>query len=154
MFAQDVPVKKVAILEIVDRQNTVPYGVKLLVRSKLAEAITNTTGYEGYDRVDIASIMNEQNFQRTGLVSDDQIKKLGEMTGAQFILIAEVALLDKEHIIIASKILDVESAKLINTSDVNTATNLEALEKSAKKVASKLLKSKKSILGKVKKLFN
>lgn len=45
-----------AILETVDKENKVSYGVKFMVRSKLTEVITNTSGYEGYDRVDIASI--------------------------------------------------------------------------------------------------
>lgn len=48
--------KRVAILETVDKENKVSYGVKFMVRSKLTEVITNTSGYEGYDRVDIASI--------------------------------------------------------------------------------------------------
>ena len=38
--------RKVAILETVDRQNQITYGVKLMLRSYLAEAVTNTKGYE------------------------------------------------------------------------------------------------------------
>ena len=106
-FAQDV--KKVAILETVDKAGDVPYGVKLQVRMNLTYAISNTPGYDGYDRVDMASIMGEQNFQRTGMVSDAQIKKLGEMTGAQYVLIAEAALYDAQNIIITAKVLDVET---------------------------------------------
>lgn len=121
MYGQSGSTKRVAILETVDKENVIPYGVKLMVRSKLAYAITNTPGYEGYDRVDIASIMNEQEFQRTGLVSDAQIKKLGEMTGADYILVAEVAKLDNSHIIIVSKILNVETARLEKTSNIQTA---------------------------------
>lgn len=110
-----------------------------MVRSKLADAITNTPGYEGYDRVDISSIMGEHEFQRTGLVSDAQIKKLGEMTGANFILIAEVALLDSRHVFIASKILDVETAKLIKTADINTSTDIDDMVVATRELALKLL---------------
>lgn len=67
-------VKKIAILETVDREDAVSYGIKLMVRSSLSYAITNTPGYEGYDRVDLASIVGEHDFQRTGMVSDSQIK--------------------------------------------------------------------------------
>ena len=81
-YGQNSGVKRIAILETVDKEDKVSYGVEFLVRSKLTEVITNTPGYEGYDRVDIASIMSEHDFQRTGLVSDADIKKLGEMTGA------------------------------------------------------------------------
>ena len=72
--------KRIAILETVDKEESVPYGVKLLVRSKLSDIITSTPGYEAYDRVDIASIMSEHDFQKTGLVNDLDLKKLGEMT--------------------------------------------------------------------------
>ena len=107
--------KKVAILETVDKMGDVPYGVKLQVRMSLTDAISNTSGYEGYDRVDMASIMGEQNFQRTGMVSDAQIKKLGEMTGAQYVLIAEAALYDAQNIIITAKVLDVETGGVANS---------------------------------------
>lgn len=97
---------------MVDKENKIGYGVKVMLRSKLSAAITNTPGYEGYDRVDISSIMSEQNFQRTGMVSDAQIKKLGEMTGASYILLSEAVELDAAHLYIMAKILEVETAKL------------------------------------------
>ena len=108
-------VRKVAILETVDKVGDVPYGIKLQVRMSLTYAISNTPGYEGFDRVDMSSIMGEQNFQRTGMVSDAQIKKLGEMTGAQYVLIAEAALYDAQNIIITAKVLDVETGGVANS---------------------------------------
>lgn len=113
-FAQ-APVKKVAILETVDKMGNVPYGVLLQVRSSLTYAISSNAGYEGYDRVDMAAITGEQNFQRTGMVSDEQIKRLGEMTGAAYVLIAEAALYDDQNIIIAAKILDVETGGVMSS---------------------------------------
>lgn len=138
MFGQSGFTKRVAILETVDKENNLSYGVKLMVRSKLAYAVTLTPGYEGYDRVDIASIMGEQEFQRTGMVKDDQIHRLGEMTGADYILVPEVAKLDETHIIIVSKILNVETARLERTSSIQTATNVDAMDKSCLELASRL----------------
>ena len=108
-------VKKVAILETVDKEGNVPYGILLQVRSSLTYAISSNEGYEGYDRVDMSAITGEQNFQRTGMVNDEQIKRLGEMTGASYVLIAEAAIYDDEHIIIAAKILDVETGGVISS---------------------------------------
>ncbi len=113
-FAQ-ATVKKVAILETVDKRENVPYGILLQVRSSLTYAISSNEGYEGYDRVDMSAITGEQNFQRTGMVNDEQIKRLGEMTGASYVLIAEAAIYDDEHIIIAAKILDVETGGVISS---------------------------------------
>ena len=39
-------VKKVAILETVDKKGDLDYSVKLMLRSNLSKAITNTSGYE------------------------------------------------------------------------------------------------------------
>lgn len=146
--------KKVAILETVDREGNVPYGVKLQLRSNLTYAISNTTGYEGYDRVDMSQIMGEQDFQRTGFVSDDQIRQLGEMTGASSILVAEVAIFDNQNIILTAKILNVETAGVENSTEpIIVSTDPESLQKATKKLASKLLGTsfgdilKKGILG-------
>lgn len=106
-------VKKVAILETVDKVGDVSYGILFQVRSSLTYAISSSPGYEGYDRVDMSAIMGEHNFQRTGMVSDSQIKQLGQMTGAAYVLIAEAANYDEQNIIIAAKILDVEKGGVI-----------------------------------------
>ena len=96
-------VKRVAILETVDKENKVTYANKLMLRTSLSKAITNTPGYEAYDRTDIDAIMGEQNFQRTGLVSNEQIKRLGEMTGVNYILVAEAVVVDAKNWIITIK---------------------------------------------------
>lgn len=136
-FAQQ---KKVAILETVDKVGDVPYGIKLQLRSSLSYAISRTSGYEGYDRVDLASITGEQNFQRTGMVSDEEIKKLGNMTGAQYVLIAEAALYDENNIIITAKMLDVETGRLTNSAPPSIADkDPQKMELACAKVAQTLL---------------
>lgn len=138
-FAQVNSAKRVAILETVDKEGTVPYGVKLMVRSKLTAEITATPGYEGYDRVDVGSILGEHEFQRTGLVSDKDIKRLGEMIGAEFILIPELAKLDGNHILIVAKILNVETAKVDKAANVQTATDVESMDEACRDLSSRLL---------------
>jgi hypothetical protein len=111
-------VQKVAILETVDKQGDIPYVYKLMLRSNMAKAITNAPGYEAYDRTDMDAIMGEQDFQRTGMVSNDQIKRLGEMTGAAYILVAEAVKVDENNMFITAKILNVETAKTEVTENV------------------------------------
>ena len=131
--------KRIAILETVDKEESVPYGVKLIVRSKLGTMISSTHGYEAYDRVDIASIMSEHEFQRTGLVSDLEIRKLGEMTGADYILVAEVADIGNSAIFITAKILNVETARVERTADIQSSTSSEELENNCRLLANELL---------------
>lgn len=136
-------VKKVAITEVVDREGDISYGIKLMFRSCLSNAVTNTAGYEGYDRVDISSIMNEQEFQRTGLVSDVEIRKLGEMTGASYILVAEMAKVNENNFFITAKILDVETAKLEKTEYVQAGSNPNQLREACQRLAESLFGTKK-----------
>ena len=145
------PIKKVAILEVVDRDNAVNYGVKLLLRTTLAKAITQTRGYEGYDRVDMGAIQGEQDFQRTGMVSDAEIRKLGEMTGAAYVLVAEAAKLDESLIIVTAKILDVETAKLEKTDYEQMGINARDMAEACRKLANRLLSMSSDVQSSVRK---
>lgn len=135
-------VKRVAILETVDKEGKITYANKLILRSNLSKAITNTAGYEAYDRTDIDAIMGEQDFQRTGMVSNDQIKKLGEMTGANYILVAEAVVIDASNMFITAKLLDVETARTILTDNVMMGTSPEKIQQGCIALANKLFNSK------------
>ncbi len=132
-------VKKVAILEIVDKEGKISYSQKLMLRSSLAKAVTNTPGYEAYDRTDMDAIMGEQDFQRTGMVSDDQIKRLGEMTGASYILVAEAVKTDESSLFVTAKILDVETARTEQTDYVTMGIGTKTILQGCEELAGKLL---------------
>lgn len=136
--------QKVAILETVDKAGNVSYGVKLLLRSSLTSAISNTPGYEGYDRVDVASIAGEQDFQRTGNVSDSQIKQLGVAAGAKYVLVAEAAKYDATSIIITAKLLDVETFGVKSSAVLVSGTSADEMQKSCATLAQQLLKPVKT----------
>ena len=97
VVAEDI--KKVAILEVVDKEGKLTYGQKLALRTYMANAVSNTNGYEAYNRSDVDLIMSEHEFQRTGLVSESEIRKLGEMTGVLYILVTEAAPIDNYGIL-------------------------------------------------------
>ena len=138
IFADEI--RRVAILETVDRQGDVAYVTKLMLRSSLAKAITNTPGYEAYDRSDMDAIMGEQNFQRTGMVSSDQIKRLGEMTGAKYVLVAEAAIIGNDNMFITAKLLDVESARTIITDNKLMGTSAKEIQQGCQILAEILIK--------------
>ena len=142
----DDGIKRVAILETVDKLDKVSYMLELMFRSNLTTAITQTPGYEGYDRADLKQILGEQNFQRTGLVSDAQIKKIGEFTGAQYVLIAE-ATTEGSAMFITAKLIDVESARVIRNANELMETDANAMQAGSKNVAKSLLGSSVSNSG-------
>lgn len=134
-FAQT---KKVAILEVVDREGKLSYGNKMMLRSNLARAITNTVGYEAYDRTDMDAIMSEHDFQRTGLVSEDQIKQLGKMTGVELILVAEAALVGNNSMFVSAKILNVETAKVEIVDNMTMDLGAASMQQSCAQLAKRL----------------
>lgn len=142
-------VKRVAILETVDKENKVSYANELILRAHLSKAITNTSGYEAYDRTDIDAIMGEQDFQRTGLVSNDQIKRLGEMTGADYILVAEAVVVDAKTMFITAKLLDVETARNLLTDNVMMGTTSEEIQTACVELAQRMFHEKEKYITKV-----
>ena len=139
VFAQ-TEVKRVAILETVDKEGDVDYSKELLLRQTLTFAIQRTSGYEGLNRVDMQQITGEHNFQRTGMVNDEQIKQLGQMTGAKYILIAEAANYSNTEILVLANLVDVESGQIVNSSiPIVTSMDSEILTKSCIDIAKTLL---------------
>ena len=134
-------VKRVAILEVVDREGKLSYSQKLMLRSNLARAVTNTKGFEAYDRTDMDAIFSEHDFQRSGNVSDSQIKKLGEMTGASYILVAEGVLAEAGKLFVTAKILNVESAKVEVTENMLMGTASSAMQYGCRDLAKKMFSS-------------
>lgn len=142
-----VETKRVAILEVVDKEGKLNYSQKLMLRSSLAKAITNTQGYEAYDRTDIDAIMSEHEFQNTGLVSRDQIRKLGEMAGVSLILVAEGVLTGDNQMFVAVKLLDVETAKVAMTDNTMMGLSSAEMQAGCEAIAGSLF-GKKGIFGK------
>lgn len=136
-------VKRIAILETVDKENKVPYANKLILRTSLSKAIANTAGYEVYDRTDIDAIMSEHTFQRTGLVSNDQIKRLGEMTGAEYILVAEAVKVNAKNLFVTAKLLDVETARTIVTEMMEI--NIDHMQQGCTILAKKMFSEKREL---------
>lgn len=136
-------VKRVAILETVDKEDEVSYATKLILRTSLSKAISNTPGCEVYDRTDIDAIMSEHTFQRTGLVSNDQIKRLGEMTGAEYILVAEAVKINAKKLFVTAKLLDVETARTIVTEMMEI--NLDHVQQGCAALAKKMFPDDKKL---------
>ena len=135
-FAQEA--KRVAILEVVDKENKLTYSEKLMLRSNLARAVTNTEGYEAYNRSDLDAIVSEQDFQRSGNVSDSEIKKIGEMTGAAYILVAEGSLSRDGKIYVTAQIINVESGLVEVTDNALMASTSQDMLRGCRSLASKM----------------
>lgn len=129
---------KVAILEVVDREGKLAYNQKLVLRSNMARAVANTEGYEAYDRSDLDVIMSEHDFQRTGMVSNDQIAQLGKMTGVSLILVTEGVPMGANKLYVTSKLINVETGGMPMTENVTMDTDPYGMQQGCDELARKL----------------
>lgn len=86
---------------------------KAMVRGELRKAIVNHTGFEAFTRADIDQLMKEQDFQRTGNVSKDDIHRMGEMSGADYLCISTLNKSDNEFYLEAY-LINVETGAISN----------------------------------------
>ena len=139
LFAETIGV---AVLPAIDRENEVHKAYKFSIRQYIVTGITLVDGYEAYDRINLGTVLDEQKFQRDGMVKAADIKKIGEMTGAQYVLIIEVMSFPKnpDVIFVSAQFEDVETARIIQsaTSKVHV-TNEELLEQECVGLAQRLL---------------
>lgn len=107
--------QKIALLEPrVGEGSTEVTGMeKAMVRGELRKAIVTMPGYEAITRGDIDQMMKEQNFQRTGMVNDAQIKKMGEMSGADYICVSTLTKSNTEFYLEAY-LIKLETGKMSN----------------------------------------
>ena len=102
--------KTVAVLDPICRDKSVNAFFQQMVRGAMESAVTASSEYEAYDRSAFDQIQKEQAFQRTGAVSDSQIKKMGEMAGVDYVLVSEVSAYEG-YLSAVIKILNVTTGK-------------------------------------------
>lgn len=139
-------IQKVVILEPVDKEGNISYGIKLMLRSNLSKAVANTQGYEVYDRSDIDAVMKESNFQHTGDINAKQMKSLGQMTGATVILVTEAAKVDEQNIFITAKVLNIETNKTESMDDEIVTVTAPEIKRSSEILVSKLFGSNSALI--------
>lgn len=106
---------KVALLETLNGDKAVQVkGIEInMVRGELRKAISNQQGFQAFTRTDIDQLMQEHGFQNSGMVSDSQRKRLGEMSGADYICVSTLTKSDTEFYLEAY-LIDVETGEISN----------------------------------------
>ncbi len=130
--------KTVAITEVVNKSGDLEYVQRVKIRTHLTAAISKKPGYSAVDRVDIAHILNEQSFQRTGLVDNATIKKLGAITGADYVLMIEAVKTNHNtEIYVVVKLLNVETSDVKMVKDLTISTT--AIENGCQELANLII---------------
>ena len=129
--------KKVAVWETKCSDGTVTQFQSTMVRGAMETAAANAKDYTGYDRTAFDAIIKEQEFQRSGAVSNSDIKRLGEMAGVQYIIVPEATVNGKEMYIVV-KMLDVETGEFGSAYDVLCTTASADIKKACAQLGTRL----------------
>ena len=84
-----------------------------MVRGELRKAFGWQSNFQVLTRTDVDQMLKEHGFQQSGMVNDNQRKKVGEMTGAQYICVSTITK-EGTQLYIEAYLVDVETGKMTN----------------------------------------
>ena len=84
-----------------------------MVRGELRKAFGWQSDFQVLTRTDVDQMLKELGFQQSGMVDDNQRKKVGEMTGAQYICVSTITK-DGTQLYIESYLVNVETGQMTN----------------------------------------
>lgn len=105
---------KVAMLEPIAMDGNVTTMQKEIIRGAMEETITSIDGYQAFTRTDVDQITKELKFQQSGMVDDEQRKRLGAMSGADLICMISITVEEADFFVKCS-LIDVETGEIIRT---------------------------------------
>lgn len=112
-----------------------------MVRGELRKAFGWQSDFQVLTRTDVDQMLKELGFQQSGMVNDSQRKKVGEMTGAQYICVSTITK-DGTQLYIESYLVDVETGQMTNpaTQFANVQNNdYSTLQEPCNKLAKEML---------------
>lgn len=131
--------KKVAVWETETKSKGISSLKMELVRSGLEEAVDYTPGYVKYDRAKFEDVLKEHKFQRSGAVKDDDVKRIGEYAGVQFVIVPQVEM-DGMDFLIVARVINIETGESKTRKETCGSTSSE-IDKACSKLAARLFGS-------------
>ena len=118
LFAQAQQEHKVAVFEPV---GSVEKALLEIVREEISSVVVNTKGYTVLERQLINKVLEENRFQESGLVNDEQVSDIGKRMGADYVFVTAISKLG-ENYYISCKMIEVSTAH-IDKQSTGTTTN-------------------------------
>ena len=118
---------------------------KSIVSSAVLARMSGNKEYTPFERNEsfINSLNNEQDFQLSGEVPENEIRKVGERLGVDFVISINVIISDDDMCHMNARLINLETGEIIKTTNVNRKyTNTSVLTALANNVAYRLLNKK------------
>ena len=129
--------ESLAVLDtITDEQ--VDTSVQVPVTEKLIEIFINRTDYRLIDRTDITSVLEEQNFQLSGMVKTEEVREVGRYLGADYICLAKVSLVGQTYFV-SAKLIDVRDGTIVSQATDDQPGSIDVVLQLTERVGQKLV---------------
>ena len=100
--------KKVAVFDPVANVNN---SIIEIVREEISSVIVNSKGYAALERQLINKVLEENEFQGSGLVGDAQVSEVGKIMGADYVLVTTISTISTNYYI-SCKVVEVATAQI------------------------------------------
>jgi len=130
--------KSVAVLTPLCKDQSVNDFYQQVVRGAMEDAISKSDEYITYDRAAFDKVMEEHNFQRSGVVKDEQIRQLGSYAGVDFVFVTEVKA-SEGYINVIAKVINITSGQSSTTISKTFEQTVPNVESTCKQIAAQVL---------------
>jgi TolB-like protein len=110
-------VMKAAVVEFSERGNLGIQDAGAIIAEWLTTALNKTGAFEVYERLSLSSIMQEHQLNQSGMLDDATIAEVGKMKGVEAIITGSIVKFG-DIISVTAKVIDVETAKIIKSTDI------------------------------------
>jgi hypothetical protein len=117
-------------------------GAHKVLGGELARTISGSDKYSAIDRTDaiLRQLETEMSFQRSGAVSDEQVKALGRQFGVRYLCIADISAVRGNSYYLDARLVDVETAEIQRTATEGSGLkNVSEMIRVARKIAYELV---------------
>ena len=127
--------RKVAVF---DPSGTVENALLEIVREEISSVVVNTSGYSVLERQLINKVLEENRFQESGLVNDEQVSDLGKRMGADYVFVTTLSTLG-ENYYISCKMIEVATARIDKQSTGTTSKGMSDIPQTTHTIVTRLL---------------
>ncbi len=130
-------VPRVAVLEALIPEDMDP-AVVVPITDKIMEELVNSGKYIVLDRSFVTQVLSEKEFQiSSGLVKTDEIKKVGQYLGADFVVVARASKIGETYFL-SARMIDVKSGAVASQTSMEKPGKIDVLLEIARAVGVKI----------------
>lgn len=109
--------KKVAVFV----EGNISKEQKSMVNSAIMQRLSGSKEYRAFERNSafLKALEREQDYQLSGEVSDDQIRKIGERFGVDYVIAVNAVITSDDQCQVSARLINLESGEVLKTCNAN-----------------------------------